>query len=632
MVRIAAITAGLAALVIAASPARAWNPFRTAHGDVEEGNERLQEGQPGDALKAYEEAREDIPEQAALHFDIGLASYALGEYGAAVTALERALERTDDALKPAVLKALGTAYAAWAQQAEESEEDKALAADRWEKSVHFMERALRYAPDDEGLLRNFELALMRFDPPCRARDDEYEQNDGAGGAVPAPFPEGQQELDIPLKSCPEDEDWFVVPLEEGDRLFAEISTETEGAALGLALTTPDGGRQIRPPAETEKPVTTIAYQEGKKAGDLRLRIRNLNDEEADYRLKVRRLPACARLEDGFEDNDTAAAAHVVTGDDAEKLQQLRLCPQDDDWFAVDVGEGDSLVAMASFELEKGSGTLAVADAEGRILLEREATPPAEADASSEEAEGQGGTPVMLTLLEPPPGRYLLRVSGSLDVEAAYSLQAQVVPPCPDGDDGQEDNDFAGDAKEIQPGQPQLLRVCPGDDDWYRLTATKEQRLAVSIVFDHDRGDLDLELYEEGAEEPLAESRKSTSQAGAEAVMPPAVEEETSYDVRVFGPGGAQNFYLLSIQNPEGQGQQNQQQEQQQSESSEDEQKQQDQQPQEQPEPQAAPEPDREQRDPMQQQMDELDRNPRNLEAERARKASPFRHSRPTRPW
>ena len=91
--RMAVVVAAL--VLLSSAPAWAWDPFETTHGDVDDGNALLQAGKPSEAVTAYEAARQDIPEQPELHYDIGLAQLALVNHRAAVNALERALERVE---------------------------------------------------------------------------------------------------------------------------------------------------------------------------------------------------------------------------------------------------------------------------------------------------------------------------------------------------------------------------------------------------------------------------------------------------------------------------------------------------------------------------------------------------------
>jgi Ca-activated chloride channel homolog len=407
----AGATAVLVCCLFASPHARAWEFLKTRQSDVEAGNALIEAGKPQEALEAYERARRALPERPELHFAIGLAHHHMGAHGAAVRAFERALERlpalqgdpTEREQRFAILYALGTAFAAWGGEAEAQalagteappatdDEDaagpardpRALAAERFGRAVHFLERALRVEPTHEGALRNLELALLRVDPPCVLRNDEYAPNDTAETAAALTFPEGQQELDIPLLLCPGEEDWFVLEAARGDRIFASIKGENREADLSLSLYAPDGVR-VRPPAQSELRVSELSYQEGALEGPIRLRVVDPMEEESAYRLSLRVMPACARLEDGFEPNDTFEEARLVTAAEREAMAALRLCPRDDDWFMVDVEEGHSLLVIGRFEVEKGTPAIALFDA-AQNELARRALPEPEGDAKEEGA-------------------------------------------------------------------------------------------------------------------------------------------------------------------------------------------------------------------------------------------------------
>ena len=123
-----------------------------------------------------------------------------------------------------------------------------------------------------------------------------------------------------------------------------------------------------------------------------------------------------------------------------------------------------------------------------------------------------------SVLDPGEGTFLLRLDGG-PLEARYKLLVHVVPPCPDGDDDHEDNDVVEDAVDLSalaspdpagggaPGpqgegpQTMLLRICPGDEDWFRFetAATATSWDGAAIAFWHEEGDLDLELFDSHGE-------------------------------------------------------------------------------------------------------------------------------------
>lgn len=104
------------------------------------------------------------------------------------------------------------------------------------------------------------------------------------------------------------------------------------------------------------------------------------------------------------------------------------------------------------------------------------------------------------------------------------------------DDAFEDNDTSGTAKAIAIGAHDGLAVCCGDDDYYRVTVSSG--VAVSISFDHDAGDLDLEIYAGSTRIDVSDSVSNGESVSAAA--------SGTYVVRVLGYNGAAGTYSLSV--------------------------------------------------------------------------------------
>ena len=220
--------------------------------------------------------------------------------------------------------------------------------------------------------------------------------------------------------------------------------------------------------------------------------------------------------------------------------------------------------------------------------------------------GQGRPKALAaTLLDvPADGEWFLRVRGTDDKsEAQGQVMAVVRPPCPQGDDELEENDSRdapspltspGDPTGAAPGssaqtgtaagtgaQPgpapqaggpqaaapqgpapqgpasqaggapqfeKLLRRCPGDDDWFQLDLKKDQSVEVSASFEHAKGDLALELYEDKGDKPVLESNKSGPAQNGEGIRI-AADQDKRYLLRVTGAPDATNFYMLKVAPP-----------------------------------------------------------------------------------
>jgi len=719
-------TAGVLALAWVAALASCGDGdlFETSEGAVDDGNEAVLAGKVDDALKSYAEAVASIPESPELNYDRGLAESLAGNHEAATQLLLKALDTREKPLMQKVRAALGVAYSRWGvalertapappvdgdDAAKDEKSPQAEALDKWTLAVKHLEEALRLDPGDEGSLRNLEVALLRVDPPCSSRDDEREDNDTRGAAAllepkaeedPAAAQSGGTprapemardvlKLTEQLHSCPDDVDWFKVELQAGDRLSGSLTVpEKPGAVLSLEVVGPDGevlhpGRAADGAASTSFDLSATPA----KTGTYYLRVDNLELDETSYGIDLKVRPACSAVEDRFEDNDAPGQAMLLT---PGPLDALKLCPDDDDWYAVDLAEGESLFLYA--QESQGTGD---EDQDEAAEDDGPKAPPFHTEIHGVDgALLSKGAPTgkgrVTTLLTPGPGRYLVRVAGDDDYEGRYDMNVQVVPPCPEGDDRFEDNDVAPDAVDVAeaaqaeqqaaaaqanggqaPPQPQpgggpptlFARVCPGDVDWFSYTEQGDKPSVVSAVFEHAKGDLALELYDETGFNLITRADDSTPEQNGEALgLPPrekpqddpgaanpggnVPEEEAeppprTFRIKVSAPGDAENFYLLQIQQPSpSSGGDSQDQ----SDSDDKDDNQDDQNPDDQKQDEQKDEGDdqqdeNEQKDqeqaknePLQDALDKLDRNPENLEAVESAKKSPLANRRPGKDW
>ena len=128
-------------------------------------------------------------------------------------------------------------------------------------------------------------------------------------------------------------------------------------------------------------------------------------------------------------------------------------------------------------------------------------------------------------------------------------------------------------------------------------------------------------YEADGETRAGESDKSTDETNMEVVVVPPAEaripDPTDYLVRIKGADEeVQNFYLLSLQNVPPQGKDQSQDQNQQNDDQQDKEDQQQQQQQQQQQKEQRPD-----RSTLEKEMENEDKNPKNLEAERARMRS-----------
>ncbi|PKN58116.1 MAG: hypothetical protein CVU56_07560 [Deltaproteobacteria bacterium HGW-Deltaproteobacteria-14] len=612
------------------------------------------------------------------------------------------LERTTPALKQG-----DDGQLALAESDEKSPQAQAL--DKWKLAVQHLEEALRMDPSDAASLHNLEVALLRVDPPCSSRDDSHEDNDTQASAAaiepkaeedPAQAQSGgtprapEMAKDVlkwteQLHSCPDDADWYKIELQEGDRLSGALTVpEKPGATLALEVVGPDG-QVLHPGRGADGAASTSFDLSGTpaRAGTYWLRVDNVALDETSYGLEVKVRPACSAVEDRFEDNDSADAAVLLT---PGPLDGLKLCPRDPDWYAVDLAEGESLFLYAQEAQGAEDEDEANAPAPGEPQVPPFVTEIHGADGALLAKGAPTGKGRVTTLLTPGPGRYLMRVLGDDGYEGRYNLNVQVVPPCPEGDDRFEDNDVAPDAVDIteaaqadqqaaaagpggapapqQPagggGPPTLFaRVCPGDVDWFSYTEQGDKPSVVTAVFEHAKGDLALELYDEAGQTLITRADASTPEQNGEAVaLPPRPEDDPAtaggatptpapgaggedagppprtFKIKLSAPPDAENFYLLEVQQPSPSSGGDSQDQSDDKDKSDDEDKGDKDKDDKQQDPKDPGKDEQDKQDeqaknePLQDALDKLDRNPENLEAVESAKQSPLANRRPGKDW
>lgn len=698
--------------------------FETADGTVESGNEALAEGKVDEAVTTYAEAATRIPESAELNFDRGLAASLAGDHASAASFLLQALGTKDERLEQKVKSALGTAYAREALALERvpppeppaasdgapppPEEHQApkipeAAMEKWKLAVSFLEDALVLDPNDAEARRSLEVALLRVDPPCATREDRFEDNDAQASAKPievkAEEPNQSQAPDPTnplageagegaaseaakdtlrfreqLFACPDDDDWYTLELAAGDRVELAPTVPKDAGRLAFELLRPDGASAWRWTSSAADGAPRHAFTVlPEQAGKWLVHQANLDFDEVSYGLEVVVKPACDKVEDRYEENDEVGAAKTLT---PGPVPDLKLCPADEDWYALTLAEGESLFLYAQPAASQGDD-----DKPAR----EEGAPPPPPPFAVEVLDEAGtvrasGAPIdkslVSTLLMPGAGRYFVRVrqrDAAAPFEGRYALQVEIVPPCPDGDDRFEDNDLAVSATDLmEAAQPQgqggaaappqqqgppvvFARVCPGDVDWWKVTSDGKTPQVLSAVFDHGQGDLSIELFDEAGATSLATSDASSAERNGEAVAlplekPPEPDpakpdapapEPTpkTFTLKVAAKEGAQNFYLLRLDQPSGGGGDSQDQSDEPQDDSKDEQQDKDDQRQDKDsgaKDQGKDEPPEDegkgQQNPLQDALDNLDRNPDNLPARDAAKKSPLANQKPLKDW
>jgi len=663
------------------SDALPW--YMTTNGDVDDGNEALSTGEGHEAIASYQKAGETLPWETALYFNLGLAHLAIDDFEAAVDYFSRSRNTAKPEMHARIAYNIGLAYARWGESLEsattpevapndEEVTPKVKAKKKWNDAIASFERTLTLLPGDENAAWNLEIALVAM---CRLENDDAEPNNSYTQATPIELAENPQtdrfEGARELVLCMGDRDWFSLELGPGDRLRVDMKVEEkdqvggEGGATIILSDENNAAELARTDLKGPNPLVlehTITAQEKKT---YLLEVRGIDENAYDVSLDIAVRPPCSSKEDELEDNDLPITASELPGGIGENL---RMCPDDPDWFRVTLHPEESLFAFASTQSEE--------EAPFDLKIYNEDQKPIANSGVHQESR-------IATVLDPGPGTYFVKVESGPETESNYQVVLQVLPPCPLGNDSLEPNNTPEEASSLSeltqntpqqnrpapvptpppgpaqpdfppgvtapPGgasaeQPQtaLLRICPGDEDYIEVTIPADTDQIATILFDHQKGDLSLSVLDSINHEPIAESNKSTAEINGESFAFPKEEEEKTYLLKIRGKLWDQNFYILRIDSPppnqdQSQDQENNDENEENEENEEEQQDNQDENEDEKEEEEQEEEKKEEEETPKEKDIEQiedvlrrLDRNRENLEAQDAKRQ--FKLPKPLKDW
>lgn len=453
--------------------------FRATLGTVDEANQLVDEEKYQEALEKYQHAQTQVPTTPELHYDLGVGHLGVEDYSEARRAFARALASDDPALRFDALFNMGLSLAR---------------QEKWRDALESYKQALKLPlnPDDPAhaervkhAQHNLEVIFRELFPPCAELEDDFEPNDDPESATRL------EELNAEgLTLCGENDDWYIIPALAGSHVevsadFSQLRDEPDPEHvflprpedLQLSVFNATGERVVavdqgdadsfepnskRARREIERFEVTPEMLQG-EGEHLLLKISAAAHREFKYDLDIAAIPPCQALEDEFEPNDTAAEAAAID----QGSHQLHICPENEDWFKVDLEMGDSFF----IDLQAGED------------MERERAPELEleirrADTNALVSSAYQDGPFLTAGVQEvaQAGTYLIRVSGQTDDEQGpYSADIYHYIPCPAGDDRFEPNDTPATASELDPSQPHLryLRLCDQNPDFFKLPAQQD---------------------------------------------------------------------------------------------------------------------------------------------------------------
>jgi hypothetical protein len=389
-------------------------------------------------------------------------------------------------------------------------------------------------------------------------DDRFEENDNAGQAasLQAKLLSGESSF-ADLKINPNDDDWFKFTTTQIGGLSDKITiTSTQSGDLDLEIIAPDGQTYGSYSFSANEEVS-LAYL---PAGEYKVRVYGYaGASNSSYGLSITAPvtpSSTAGIQPDFrEPNDSQDTASLVLNNAIIPSLNIHAA-NNEDWFKFNLantGSSADQIVVDGFQHASGDIDVQLYDATGTFLR----------------GSGSTSNSESISLEGLIPGEYSVKVfgyAGATNPQYQLQINAPVVDannPNPNpgnatiNRDSKEDNDtFAtatnlgttrGDPTRVVSAiQDQIdlpnLTIEAADDDWFKFRKTSAGNVDVQLTFEHDYGDVDLEVR--NSDNQLIGQSQGTSDS--ETVSFNAAAQGTYY-VRAYGYQGASNpNYRLQI--------------------------------------------------------------------------------------
>ncbi|MFT7579869.1 MAG: hypothetical protein ACI9MR_001536 [Myxococcota bacterium] len=327
---------------------------------------------------------------------------------------------------------------------------------------------------EPGTGNDYDLSVQRVGEACAT--DIYEPNDGYLNA--AAVVDGDAGTGVSI--CVGDHEWYAVDVSNGELLEFAIAGDHNEVDLGLQIYALNDDDTVteRTGSNTLSDDEIVRYLPH-DSGTFLVHVwptRGTVTGSNDFNVEV---SGDECVEDGFEPNNAYAEAQVIA---AGGYGDMTLCVGEDDWYRVDVDNGQLFDATLGFTHDDNDL--------GLWLYKRNSDgtlPPRGASDTLSDEEAVSYRPL-------DGGTYVFRVGRTRGIGvASYGLDLAITGQlC--ADDAFEPNDAYPQAQPIDLGDYTDHSLCIGDTDWYVIEAENGQVIQVDASVDPDDSGLGLELY------------------------------------------------------------------------------------------------------------------------------------------
>lgn len=297
-----------------------------------------------------------------------------------------------------------------------------------------------------------------------------------------------------------DADWYTVVLQPLQTVTFRATYDPAVAAgdLDITLFGPNdcatfiASEDREPPVMGSTTVTEVITYQAPTGGEYNLLASLFAGINVPYALEIDIQDGPPCTDDAFEPDDDTTDANVISATDAATgddniITGLKICDENEDWFAIDLAEGDNLEWQVEFDNSLGDLDAYLVGTDGQTVIASSTTTSGAETVTYTPAAGEAGT-------------YYLRVEAKFSARNQYRVLTYlngVGPVDPDCPDVFENNDSAAEATTISDGSYSLL-VCgnPVDDDWFQTDVVAGEEITIDLLFSHADGNVDLLLFDD----------------------------------------------------------------------------------------------------------------------------------------